>query len=307
MLSFKKGVPVAKVIGGDYDGKIIRIDKNINKNNIIDFDNELFNIINEDFLNNGRKRFDPMDFEKLKKAIKEKNEPRELKLKNIYNNVMKLIDERNSKEFHIDDGEIVQLPNNSLDRECLYISGPSGSGKSTYVNKFIKQYKEMYPKNEVFLMSRLASDKSLDNNKHIKRIKINEELLDDPIDNSELENSAIIFDDIDTIRDKDLRDYVSDLRDDLLETGRHEKVTMLCTSHLLMDYKKTRTLLNEATSVTFFPNSGSSYHISRFLKVYCGFSNNEIKRVLNLPSRWVTICKTAPMYVLYSQGIYLVK
>lgn len=304
MLSFTKGTPIAKIVGGKDDGRILRVTMDIDTKE--DLGNEIFNIINTDFIDGGRrKRIDPMDIEKLKYAIKDQKEPKEVHLRDAYHRLDSLLKECSGKEYHIDDGELQQVPNSDLERECLYISGPSGSGKSTYINKFTKQYKKMFPDNYVFMLSRLTEDKSLDDNKHIKRIQINDDLLNDPIDNSELENSAIIFDDIDTIKDKELREYVQYLRDDLLETGRHEKVTMLCTSHLLMDYKKTRTLLNESTSVTFFPKSGTTYHIIRFLKTYCGLNKKQVERILSLPSRWITISKVAPMWILYNQGCYL--
>jgi len=105
---------------------------------------------------------------------------------------------------------------------------------------------------------------------------------------------------------KKIADIVRRLRDDLLETGRHEKAYVVAVSHQLLNYKHTRQLLNESTSVTFFPCSGSDYHIKRFLKTYCGLDEANIKKILKLPSRWVTLYKTYPMYVLYEKGCFLI-
>jgi energy-coupling factor transporter ATP-binding protein EcfA2 len=304
MLSFKTGAPIAKIIGGEYNGKVIRVSMNLSKPAIkID---DIFDVIKTDMLTFAKRRVDPIDIDIIKEAVREGKEPRERHLKPIYAQVKAALKECEGKEFHINSGEMSQVPNTELERECLYIAGPSGSGKSTYVNKYVKQYLRTYPGNEVYIFSRVADDKTLRDNDEIKRIPIDENLVDDPIDNSELEDSIAIFDDIDTIREKPLREAVSSLRNDLLETGRHHKVTLLCTSHLLMDRDKTRTLLNEATSVTFFPNSGQAYHVKRFLKEYCGLDKHQIDRVLRLPSRWVTIGKTAPMYILYDKGCYLI-
>ena len=137
------------------------------------------------------------------------------------------------------------------------------------------------------------------------RIQINEELLENPIQPEELQNSLVIFDDIDTIPDKKLNEAVRSLRDDLLETGRSYNIYMCNTSHQLMNYKHTRTLLNESTAVTFFPKSGSSYHIKRFLKEYCGLEKKQIQKILELPSRWVTINKVYPCFILYEKGAFL--
>lgn len=143
-------------------------------------------------------------------------------------------------------------------------------------------------------------------NSEIKYVRIDESLVEDPIDPEELNKTLVIFDDIDTIPDKDQREYVTQLRNDLLETGRHVKCTMVNTSHHLTDYKRTRTLLNESTSVTFYPRMGGCSQIKRYLSVYAGMTRQQIDRILNLPSRWVTISRTAPMWVLYDRGCYLV-
>jgi hypothetical protein len=304
MLSFTHGAPIARVVGGRDKGKILRVDMDTVEPTIeVD---DIFDILTSDIMTEGRrKRYNPTDLETIRDCVRRRKAPKRDDLRSIFNRTIEIIDEGRGKEYHIHDGTLSHVPNTSLGRECLYIAGPSGSGKSTYLNNYVKEYKKVFPKREVYIFSRVEQDKTLEGNNDIQHIMIDEELLDDPIVNEDLTKSAVIFDDVDTIQEKNIADYIAHLRSDLLETGRHNKVTLLCTSHLLMDYKKTRTLLNEATSVTFFPRSGSAYHIQRFLKVYCGLNQIQIERILALPSRWVTICKTAPMWVLYSQGCYL--
>lgn len=305
MLSFKHGTPVARVSGGKDDGKILRVDMDALEAEVeID---DIFDILTSDIMTttSKRKRYNPVDLEIIRDCVRRRKAPRKEELRPIFDRVITILDEAQGKEYHTYDGQLVPVPNTKIERECLYIAGPSGSGKSTYVNNFVKEYKRQYPKRDVYILSRVENDATLEANDDIIHVTMDEDLVDDPIQNEDLAKSAVIFDDIDTLQDKDILKCVTHLRDDLLETGRHNKVTMLCTSHLLMDYKKTRTLLNEATSVTFFPRSGSTYHIQRFLKVYCGFTPAQIERALSLPSRWVTVTKVAPMRVLYCQGCYL--
>jgi hypothetical protein len=257
MLNLNKGRPIAKVIGGEYNGIIIYIDNDIDKNDIT--------------------------IEKIKSRKSKNNTP--------------------FKEFHLDSGYLVPIPNDK-EVERLYIAGPSGSGKSTYAAEYISQFLKMFKGRKFYIFSRLNEDDILDKLDPI-RIIINNELIRKPIQPKELMKSIVLFDDIDTIPDKQLTENVRKLRDDLLETGRHEEIYTVSTSHQLMNYKQTRTLLNESTSVTFFPQSGSSYHIKRFLREYCGLDKPQIKKILGLPSRWITISKTFPMYVLYSTGCFL--
>jgi len=187
----------------------------------------------------------------------------------------------------------------------LSIMGPSNSGKSTYVALYLKNYKKAYPKNKIYVFSKLTSDPAFDN-LNPKYVPITlENFVINPIQIEELADSVCVFDDIDVITDKILRTAVQTLRDQALEVGRHSRISVCATSHQLMNYKLTRSLLNEAQKVTFFPKSGSSYHIRTFLKTYGGLDKKQIDRIMDLPSRWVTIHKCYPMYIMYQQGCYL--
>lgn len=209
------------------------------------------------------------------------------------------------KEFHIHQGMLEPVPNLNLDRDMLMLSGCSGAGKSHYAAMYLRNYKKVYPKNKIYIFSKLESDEAFNGINH-KYIPITlENFVVNPIQIEELANSCCVFDDIDVITDKVLRVAVQTLRDQALEVGRHFSISVVATSHQLMNYKLTRSLINESQSVTFFPRSGSSYHIKTFLKTYGGLDKKQIDRIMNLPSRWVTIHKSYPMYILYQQGCYL--
>lgn len=300
--------PIARISGGKNDGKYVRlVDDSDNYSSDSEEEFNVSDIITEDFLRSLRKKkLRAEDIEDIYDHYAYGSEAPE-GLDDVIEKTNKVFNDRKKKEIVIHDGTLIPVPDKKLDREVNYIAGPSGSGKSTYVSKYAEEYKKMYPKNDITVFSRLAKDKAIDKLKP-QRVMIDEELLEDPIDaQEELADSCCIFDDIDTIRNKELREAVQETRDDILETGRHAKITCLCTSHQLMNYSKTRTLLNESTSCTFFPKSGSTYHIKRFLKEYCGLDRKDIQKILNLPSRWVMIHKSYPQYVVYQQGAYLLK
>ena len=168
-------------------------------------------------------------------------------------------------------------------------------------------YKKYFPKRPIWVLSRLFEDETLDKH-NVRRINLDDKLLKYPLSAKDLvkgDGALVIFDDIDTIPDKEINKEVHRVRDDLLEVGRHDNISVISTGHQLMDYKKTRNLLNEASAITMFPKSGSQYHITRFLKTYCGLNTSQTKKILDLPSRWVTIYKNYPNYVLYSTGAIL--
>lgn len=211
------------------------------------------------------------------------------------------------KEVILPDGDkLLPMPNRDV-VEKIYISAPSGAGKSTWCGKWIKEYTKMFPEDDIFLFSSIKKDKALDVHKPT-RITLDDDLIADPIQPEEIPNSLTIFDDTDTIRDKKLNVSLMIFRDWLLEQGRHFNIRMLITSHLLSNYMTTRRILNEATATVVFPRSGSgTYHIKNFLKTYCGLDKREIKKFLNLPSRWVAIYRSYPQYVIYERGAYFPK
>lgn len=199
--------------------------------------------------------------------------------------------------------KIQVLPRKDL-VEKLYISGVSGSGKSTYTGGYIKEFKKMFPNDEIFVFSSVSKDAAFDKYNPV-RIPIDMELIEDPLNIHDFENSLTIFDDTDTIKNKQYRDSVNDIKAEMIEIGRHNKARCIITSHIISNYKSTRQILNEATSVSFFPKAGGVYHIKNFLKTHVGLDKNQIERVLNLPSRWVTIYRTYPSYIVWENGIVI--
>tara|TARA_R110000787_G_scaffold1972_2_gene8204 strand:- start:1490 stop:2257 length:768 start_codon:yes stop_codon:yes gene_type:complete len=207
------------------------------------------------------------------------------------------------KEILLKEGIMVPLPNRNI-VEKIYVTAPSGSGKSTWVGKWMSEYRRMFKQSEIFVFSSIARDKSIDKNDPI-RIKLDEELIQDPINPDEIPNSLVVFDDTDTISNVRIKTGISIFRDFMLEQGRHFNIRMLITSHLLSNYKHTRRILNESTCVVVFPKAGSgTFHIKKFLQQYCGFNNKQIKKFINLPSRWVAIYRSYPQYVMYESGCY---
>ena len=118
------------------------------------------------------------------------------------------------------------------------------------------------------MFSSLPSDGSLDK-VGPKRIKLDESMYTDPIKVDELSESICIFDDIDVISDKKVRDAVYDVLNQVLEIGRHYKIHCVVTNHLPTNGKDTRRILNEAHIVTYFPHSAGG-KIEYMLEEYVG-------------------------------------
>jgi hypothetical protein len=318
MLSFTRGdKEVAVIKGGPYDKKILRIYSGESKKPDIKHDYPE-DVLSEDYYHSklGKKRYNREAkfniIEPVRQAIIAKSRKNVPKVAlDMYYEALRDIKKSCTKELILDEGILIPLPLNTeedKDIEHIYVSGPTKSGKSTWIGRYIGLYKEMYPDNPVWLFSRLDADEALDKYK-IRRISLDEGLLDNPMSAADFVKKSpgalVVFDDIDTIPDKDINKEVHRIRDDLLETGRHETVSVISTSHLIMNYNKTRNILNEASAVTFYPRSSGTYHIKRFLKVYAGLDNKMIEKVMNYPSRWITLYKNYPMYILHEKGALL--
>lgn len=200
-------------------------------------------------------------------------------------------------------------PTHVKERDVLYCSGPSGSGKSTIINKFINRYTKLHPKNNIFLFSNVKEDDSFNENKKlIKRIRIDSNLIEDPINiKEELKDSLVIMDDVDMISNKIIRESVLSIREEILTCGRHYNISCAISTHQLTNYTHTRTILNESNLICFFPKSGSLYHIQRFLKMYCGLSNKQIGEILKIDSRWICIKKDYPLCVISSNLVGMIE
>jgi len=194
-----------------------------------------------------------------------------------------------------------------------FVVGPSGSGKSTYIAKWVAEYYKMHPKYPVFLFSRKSEDVTLDSleepdgKKLIKRIPVDDSVFDISIDDALdiFSKSACIFDDIDTIANNDVREYIRKLRDDLIETGRSSEISVICTSHVFRNYGATKKIANEASFVTVFLGSGSGSKAVDFLKKDLDLCDGDILRAKQDKSRWVTVYTRAPRYIITEHSIIL--
>lgn len=226
----------------------------------------------------------------------------------LSNKILFVTEEENEKTFNklnIDDGKLQQIPDPDTERQILYITGPSGSGKSTYTANYTKLYKKVFKKNPIYIFSALKDDETLDVLQP-KRFKIDKEsLLDDPINVSDLSNSLCIFDDIDSIPNKVLKNAVYAILDEILTTGRHFKISCIITNHLPSGGHLTRQILNECHSVTYFPHSGNNGKLKKFLIDQIGLEKNDILENKKSKSRWATIFKNYPMVNMTEKSIKL--
>lgn len=191
------------------------------------------------------------------------------------------------------------------DRQCIYVIGKSGAGKSTWLSEYAKLYKKMYPDNNIFLFSNKPEDivfKDLEP----KRIQLNIESLDAVLKNfDKINNCLIIFDDVDSFEDKEVEKLVIEIQNKIYMLGRSNKISLLHSKHLGLDYQKSRVALNEMTGCVFFLKATNPHIMRSLMKTYVGLDKNQIEMVLKLNSRWCYINSTFPSYLISEKKICL--
>lgn len=328
LLSFDRGsLNIAYIEGGKYDKCVLKIfdptkDKDVKKKKKkvrfdgydiedeypVEFVNDLFFKEELGSRFNRDTKFNKID--RLRKALHKgtaEDIPEELLM--TYHKAKKVIEDKSRKEVSIDPGVVVPLPLVQPNMvQHIFIAGNTGCGKSTWVGNYVRMYNMLFPKRPVYLFSRLNDDPALDKY-DIQQIELDKDLVKNPTTGKELteesDGALVIFDDTNTIPDEKINKTVHKIREDLLECGRHENITVITTGHMICDYKKTRNILNECSGLVLFPQSGGQYHITRCLKVYCGLTNDVIQKILKLNSRWIYVNKNVPNYVLYQHGAFI--
>lgn len=212
-------------------------------------------------------------------------------------------------EVSLDGEKFEPCPNTNKERDVLYIFGQSGSGKSYYVQMYANNYRQLFPKNNIFVFSTLDSDKEgLDKIKGLKRIKLDAEFINDEIvPTVDFKNSLIIFDDVDNISDKKTKAVVWTYMNNFLQTGRHHCISVAITFHVSAGGNATKMILNEATSLTFFPATIGGRNLKYICDSYLGMDKEQIKKLKKLNSRWITVQKTYPKVILSEKNAFILK
>ena len=296
MFSYTMGVPVAKIVYNNGKTKIIFLNSP---------DQNPMHKLSDTFKKK-HKKMKSKDKKLLKHHLEKDYAPEEDdKLKKIYNEALEdLKDTTATNCIKIDgNGKIQPLPRADI-VEKVYVTGVSGSGKSYFSGNYLKEYKKMYPKNNIYLFSSVEDDHALDKYNPI-RIDPVEYAQDEPLSVKEdLANSLTVYDDTDTLP-TNIRKPIDALKAHTIEIGRHSNSSILVTSHMISNYLSTRQILNEATSVTVFKNNGK-YHVNRYLTTHMGFTKQQIERFHKLKTRAITLYRQYPPYIVWDHGICLI-
>jgi predicted AAA+ superfamily ATPase len=196
------------------------------------------------------------------------------------------------------------LPNTKADRDVIYYSGPAGSGKSYLMASYLRNYKKEFKDRQIYLFSEKESDEVLDKIKDIKRVKMDEQLITDPLDLKDFNEEAccVVFDDIDSL-EKKLKVAVYTLLNKLLKVGRSYKISVLVSSHSSCDGALTKSMLNESSVICFYPTTYSRT-IKYLAENYIGMGKKDIAKMRKNKSRYCYYIKAYPSAILQERNIW---
>lgn len=226
----------------------------------------------------------------------------------LFGKEIKKIENGHFPYITIKDGYMVPIPRIKKEREekreNIFVSGPEESGKSTWASNYIRKYKKIYPKSKFYIFSGVSKDAPLDELNPI-RVKLDSKLVENPISIEEFPyDSIVLFDDIDTLEDREVRREVLKLRDRLLEKGRHKGIYVISITHNPTSGMDTKMSLLESSSVVLFPKGGDIYHMENVLKKYMGYNKKNINSIINLNTRWIHCHKRYPKYIIHEKGCF---
>lgn len=229
----------------------------------------------------------------------------------LFREEREMMEKGHYKQIEItDNGKMIPIPRiknaEEEKRENIFISGPEESGKSHWASMYVTQFLKIYPDAKFIIFSGIPEDKILDVLKPI-RIKLNESIYQKPIGTDEFPTDCVVlFDDIDALKDKNIQRALIDLRDRLLQEGRHRSIFVLSITHNPTMGKDTKASLLEASSVVLFPQAGDTFHLRRVLKEYIGVDPKKIESILKLKTRWIQCHKRYPKFLLHEKGAFFI-
>lgn len=209
---------------------------------------------------------------------------------------------------------------NFSDRMTMFIAGTPGAGKSYLAKQMIG----LLPKDfDILLFTALEEkDGNFDElgTERLHKIKMSPDVLSTINlkairERTPKKQVILLFDDVDKIRDPRVQTATFAIMNDALANGRgHEKhdgdgdIHVLCTSHSLNDYQKTKYTFENSNYVALFPGTTPPLQMFRMFDKL-GLDKELCKRMIKLARaqeiRSIIVHKVVPMYMIFGNQIML--
>jgi len=191
-------------------------------------------------------------------------------------------------------------------RCAVYISGPGGSGKSFWTAMFIKEIQKLkkYKSYPVYLFCGSSLiDPAFENIKNLNTINIYDDNLF-RLTMEEFKECIVLYDDYESITDKNIKNFLDALLKSLLELSRKQHTIILTINHMTTNYNQTRHTIFESDTFCLFPSANMN-SVLKFLKNYMDFTKEQLEDIKSLKTRAIVVRKNAPRYLISEKQIWL--
>ena len=169
---------------------------------------------------------------------------------------------------------------------------------------YVKQYKKQFPKRNIFVISSIEEDKSIDSLKP-KRINVmHPEFMSEEFSVQDFKDSLVIADDVDVFPIR-IKKKVMTIVNSILQIGRHFNVSLCFTTHSPTNGAETKILLSEAHIITVFAKTTGSRALKYLLDNYLGMDKKQIEKLKKMKSRAVSVIRGYPQVVLGEKEAFL--
>ena len=87
---------------------------------------------------------------------------------------------------------------------------------------------------------------------------MDERMVSEPIRAEDLKDSLCLFDDIDVLPNKKIKEAVYQILNEILQIWRHHRISCIVTNHLPTNFQWTRIILNESHIIVYFPAAATN-------------------------------------------------
>lgn len=225
--------------------------------------------------------------------------PRDKKAARVYKKAKEILAVEESKIFAPETSryKIELIPTNKPNQvDTLYISATNGAGKSSISAKYAINYNIDNPNNNIYLFAYKDYDPAYDNRvPNLVRIELDRHFIRDHQDNGSInkyKNSLLIFDEIDLIEDKEIRNTLIGLKDRALQLGRANGTSIISIQHKSLGGKNSLVEFTECKTIVIFPKM--DFNQARQVINKLGFNRDEMSSILDpigKKQRWMAIIK----------------
>lgn len=246
-----------------------------------------------------------MNFDKEGEAIAKIVENKNIKNQKIYISDHQPDDNKYFSELGLEDGKFQLIPiiRKGSRHTNIYVCGQNGSGKSYWIADYIKQVLLVDPDIDIYLFSSKNEDDNLDVFPQIKRITIDQSFIDNPMNYEALENSLVLFDDVDALEPK-LKKPIYHLVNIILKNGRSYNINVIVTMHHCTG-SDVKCIIGESNVIVFFLRNYNRY-LKYLLTNYAGLDDKQIKVLRKNQSRATCYIKSYPNTILQEKNMYII-